>query len=146
MPRQASGSCRARFPNASGRRGGTVGLCARRGGGGEGLGLAGGGERRHRLRLRRPRDRRLLCVPFACCCFFQGLCLSLREKTRFCVSLNSRDGGENNVRALVVPGTPLRPGLWLFCLSRLREQRGGRGSLCVGTNAAETVQDLPDLH
>lgn len=39
----------------------------------------------------------------------------------------------------------LSPGLWLFCLSCLREERGGPGSLCVGTNDDETAQDLPDL-
>lgn len=104
MPRQTSGSCRARFPNASGRRGGTAAGRARWGGGGERPGPAGGGERRHRLRLRRPRDRRLLCAPSACCCFFQGLCLPLREKTRLCVALNNRDGGKIMTEPYPSPG------------------------------------------
>lgn len=104
VPRQASDSYRARFPNAPGRWGGIAGRRARCGGGGEGLGPAGGGERRYCLRLRRLRDRRLLCVPSACCCFFRGLCVPLREKTHTCVALNNRDGGKIMTEPYPSPG------------------------------------------
>lgn len=71
-------------------------------------------------------------------------CLCVRKLIALC-RVEQQRRRENNDRAIPVPRTLLRPGLWLFCLLCLSEERGGPGSLCVGTNNGETAQDLPDL-